>query len=51
MRLESVELVHVRVPLVGPFRTSFGTMTTRDTFLLRVQRGEASFLTALTKPS
>jgi o-succinylbenzoate synthase len=36
VRLESVELVHVRVPLVGPFRTSFGTMTTRDTFLLRV---------------
>lgn len=36
MRLERVEIVHVAIPLVTPFRTSFGTMTTKDTFLLRV---------------
>ncbi|WP_432019210.1 o-succinylbenzoate synthase [Streptomyces sp. 1222.5] len=36
MRLEHVEIVHVAIPLVTPFRTSFGTMTTKDTFLLRV---------------
>ena len=36
MKLERVELVHVAIPLVSPFRTSFGTMTTKDTFLLHV---------------
>ncbi|MFF7183723.1 o-succinylbenzoate synthase [Streptomyces sp. NPDC008222] len=36
MRLERVEIVHVAIPLVTPFRTSFGTMTTKDTFLLHV---------------
>ncbi|MGZ3148288.1 o-succinylbenzoate synthase [Lentzea chajnantorensis] len=36
MRIERVELLHVAIPLVSPFRTSFGTMTTKDTFLLRV---------------
>ena len=36
MKLERVELVHIALPLVTPFRTSFGTMTTKDTFLLRV---------------
>ncbi|MFE9452652.1 o-succinylbenzoate synthase [Streptomyces sp. NPDC006739] len=36
MKLERVEVVHVAIPLVTPFRTSFGTMTTKDTFLLRV---------------
>ncbi|MFF4958531.1 o-succinylbenzoate synthase [Streptomyces sp. NPDC001222] len=36
MRLERVELVRVAIPLVTPFRTSFGTMTTKDTFLLHV---------------
>ncbi|MGW3208253.1 o-succinylbenzoate synthase [Streptomyces sp. NPDC001135] len=35
MKLERVEIVHVAIPLVTPFRTSFGTMTTKDTFLLR----------------
>ena len=34
--IERVELLHVAIPLVTPFRTSFGTMTTKDTFLLRV---------------
>jgi len=36
MKLERVEAVHVAIPLVTPFRTSFGTMTTKDTFLLHV---------------
>lgn len=36
MKLERVEIVHVAIPLVTPFRTSFGTMTTKDTFLLHV---------------
>ncbi|MEU0839051.1 o-succinylbenzoate synthase [Streptomyces sp. NPDC005962] len=41
MRLERVELLHVALPLVTPFRTSFGTMTAKDTFLLRVVTDEA----------
>lgn len=36
MKIERVELIHVRLPLVGDFRTSFGTASERDTFLLRV---------------
>ncbi|MCT9929610.1 o-succinylbenzoate synthase [Planotetraspora sp. A-T 1434] len=36
MKIERIELLHVRLPLVGRFRTSFGTATDRDTFLLRV---------------
>jgi len=36
VKVERVELVHVRLPLVGEFRTSFGTASERDTFLLRV---------------
>ncbi|MEU1412813.1 o-succinylbenzoate synthase [Streptomyces sp. NPDC046994] len=36
MRLERAESVHVAIPLVTPFRTSFGTMTAKDTFLLHV---------------
>ncbi|MEU3646182.1 o-succinylbenzoate synthase [Lentzea sp. NPDC034063] len=36
MKIERIELLHVAIPLVSPFRTSFGTMTTKDTFLLRV---------------
>ncbi|GGU48218.1 o-succinylbenzoate synthase [Lentzea flava] len=36
MKIERVELLHVAIPLVSAFRTSFGTMTTKDTFLLRV---------------
>ncbi len=41
MKLERVELHHVAIPLVTPFRTSFGTMTAKDTFLLRVITDEA----------
>ncbi|MBM6404544.1 o-succinylbenzoate synthase [Phycicoccus sp. CSK15P-2] len=36
MKLEGVEIHHVSLPLVGPFRTSFGTQTTRDLLVLRV---------------
>jgi o-succinylbenzoate synthase len=34
--LEAVELRHVRLPLVTPFRTSFGTQTTKDALLVHV---------------
>ena len=34
--VEAVELVRIRMPLVAPFRTSFGTQTERDVLLLRV---------------
>lgn len=36
MKLQGVELVRVEMPLVAPFRTSFGTQTTRGVLLLRV---------------
>lgn len=36
MRIEHAELIWVQLPLVFPFRTSFGTSHERDTFLLRV---------------
>lgn len=36
MKLEGVELRRIRMPLVGAFRTSFGTQTMRDILLLRV---------------
>ena len=41
MKLTSVELRHVSMPLVAPFRTSFGTQTTRDVLLLRVVTDES----------
>ncbi|MEV4639748.1 o-succinylbenzoate synthase [Actinoplanes sp. NPDC049548] len=36
MKLEGIELRRVAMPLVAPFRTSFGTETSRDVLLLRV---------------
>ena len=36
MRLEHVELVRVAMPLVRPFRTSFGVQETRDVLLVHV---------------
>lgn len=36
MKLEGVELRRISMPLVAPFRTSFGTQVTRDVLLLRV---------------
>ena len=37
MKIDAVELVHVSMPLVAPFRTSFGTQTSRDVLLLRLR--------------
>jgi o-succinylbenzoate synthase len=33
--LAALELVRVRMPLVRPFRTSFGTSTAKDAVLVR----------------
>ncbi len=41
MRIEAVELVRVEIPLVTPFRTSFGVQTGRDVLLVRVVTDEA----------
>ncbi len=41
MKLTGVELRRISMPLVAPFRTSFGTETTRDRLLLRVVTGDA----------
>lgn len=37
MRLLGVELIEVAVPLVGPFRTSFGTETMHEALLVRAE--------------
>ena len=36
MKLTGVELRRIEMPLVAPFRTSFGTETVRDVLLVRV---------------
>ena len=36
LRLDAVELRRIELPLVSPFRTSFGTETARDILLVRV---------------
>ena len=41
MKLTGIELRRIRMPLVAPFRTSFGTETERDVLLLRAVTGEA----------
>jgi O-succinylbenzoate synthase len=41
MKITGVELRRIKMPLVTPFRTSFGTETTRDVLLLRVVTPEA----------
>ncbi|MFI6512582.1 o-succinylbenzoate synthase [Streptosporangium sp. NPDC050855] len=41
MRITGIELRRVAMPLVAPFRTSFGTETERDVLLLRVVTPEA----------
>jgi len=41
MKIEHVELRYVRIPLVSPFRTSFGVSHHKDTFLLRVVTEDA----------
>lgn len=35
MKLSGVELRRVQMPLVAPFRTSFGTQSVRELLLLR----------------
>jgi o-succinylbenzoate synthase len=42
MKLDSVELIHVRLPLVAPFETSLGRIEIKDAVLVR---GEADGLT------
>jgi O-succinylbenzoate synthase len=37
VKLEGVELRRISMPLVAPFRTSFGTQTSRDVLLVRVR--------------
>ncbi|HEY9389266.1 MAG TPA: o-succinylbenzoate synthase [Mycobacteriales bacterium] len=41
MRVDAVELVRLRMPLVAPFRTSFGSQDARDVLLVRVCTPEA----------
>ena len=41
MKLTGVELRRIELPLVSPFRTSFGTQTTRDALLVRAVTTEA----------
>jgi O-succinylbenzoate synthase len=41
MKLTGVELRRITMPLVSPFRTSFGTETSRDALLLRVVTDDA----------
>src|SRR5262249_55994798 len=41
VKLTGVELRRIRMPLVAPFRTSFGTETTRDVLLVRAVTDEA----------
>ena len=41
MKLTGVELRRVRMPLVAPFRTSFGVQTERDVLLVRAVATEA----------
>lgn len=37
MRIEQIDVSRVRLPLVAPFRTSFGTQHERETLLVRVR--------------
>jgi O-succinylbenzoate synthase len=41
MTIRSLELVRVELPLVRPFRTSFGTEYARDALLVRIETDEA----------
>ncbi|MFF5076035.1 o-succinylbenzoate synthase [Actinoplanes sp. NPDC000266] len=41
MKLTGIEMRRIRMPLVAPFRTSFGTETERDVLLLRAVTDEA----------
>jgi len=41
MKLLDVDLIRIEMPLVSPFRTSFGTQTARDILLLRAVTDES----------
>ena len=41
-RIERAELRRLRLPLVSPFRTSFGTSTERDVVLVRIDTPTAT---------
>ena len=41
MKVTAIELRRIRMPLVSPFRTSFGTATERRVLLVRVVTPEA----------
>ncbi|MGY0232027.1 o-succinylbenzoate synthase [Longispora urticae] len=41
MKIEGVELRRIRMPLVAPFRTSFGVSTSREALLVRVVTPDA----------
>lgn len=41
MKLSSVELIRIAIPLVSPFRTSFSTQTERDALLVHVTTPES----------
>jgi O-succinylbenzoate synthase len=40
LAVEAVELIRIRMPLVAPFRTSFGTETARDVLLVHLLGGD-----------
>jgi O-succinylbenzoate synthase len=40
MKIETVTLYHVRMPLISAFETSFGRIKTRDCIILAVQSGD-----------
>jgi o-succinylbenzoate synthase len=42
MKVDAIELVRLHMPLVAPFRTSFGTEVDRDILLVRVSTGDIS---------
>ncbi|KAA1378473.1 o-succinylbenzoate synthase [Aeromicrobium fastidiosum] len=41
MRIRSVRMYRLRLPLVRPFRTSFGTSTAREALVLRIETDDA----------
>lgn len=41
MKVDAIELVRVRMPLVAPFRTSFGTEDVREALLVKVHTKDA----------
>lgn len=41
MKLSSIELLRIAIPLVSPFRTSFGTQTARNVLLVKVTTPDA----------